>query len=412
MVYIAIALLFVFSLGVSFVIKNILLQKNNWKNKFNDLNSNLESFKQQLAYSYEKNLKRINDNFQQENVHFLAQALTGESALLLKNEMESIVTNSYSDMSQELLGNISDETGNASLNLNLNLSEKLWDSIQQFKTINEQSPYILPSNCKIAYTKGCRTVVIVEQFPQIRTIALTSDLVSPKCRKESVSTTTDNYRFSLAFPYVYFLIVFDHEKYTSHELYFKNNMLTSVNEHLHLAPIPNVFRDRSKYSSVDRMCMGTGFKEQVQKKSTVARQVDIIVSDFWIKTFNDHLGTGGFEKLDKRIKNWSTWQTNSKLDQFFILDVKWPKGRTIKGIVDSTLDKRPRESDLDAIDKTIKNIIDKDIGGIEKILKKEIESAKKNNKINIKKIKLHIDKKLELVLSDHAKKVFNNCIKN
>jgi hypothetical protein len=264
---------------------------------------------------------------------------------------------------------------------------------------------VWPDGFKVAYTKGTRTVVVVEQKPQVRTVSFTPDLLSSQnVLKEAHGSTENGYRFSLAFPFVYFVIVFDSGKYAYHEVYFRNKSLTSVREHIYLAPLPNVWNQQDKRQRA--MCMGNGFSKEVLEELTIARQCELVISEFWQRTFNNDLGGGGQERIDKRIRNYAEWQKHSEEDSLFILTVQWPQGKTIKGVIESAIENRQQKV-VDSVDNHIRSLL---VNGVAKVgtrVKAEINNAKAKLK------PLDLDKEakaiLEGMLVGHSRKVFDQC---
>jgi hypothetical protein len=201
-------------------------------------------------------------------------------------------------------------------------------------------------------------------------------LVKRSARAYSKGETEDGLRFTLAFPYVYFVVVFDGEYFSFVELYFRNKPLTSVREHMYRAPLPNVWQDRGINNSV---CMGKHdhFPSKANEDRTPARQAEAVVGTFWQRTFSGDLGTGGSEKLDKRIRNYAVWQQNTEEDPLFILGVNWENGRTAKGVVESILDKRRMDSPLDPVEDRVRKLLEQGTAKLTERVKAEIEAAKK-----------------------------------
>jgi len=303
---------------------------------------------------------------------------------------------------------LEDETSGLLAELNENLCDRVWDSIQQMKVQSDESPYILPPSAVIAYTKGIRTVVVVEQKPQVRTMGFTPDLVGQRSRGKAVSTSNQAYRFRLSFPYVYFFVAFDGKKFAYHEIYFRNKPLTSAREHVYNPPLPNIHKDKKNFRP---MCMGEGFRNDVKAESQVSRACEEVISEFWQRPFNEHLGNGILSSTDNRVSNYSKWQEATKEDPMFILTVKWGKGKTAKSIMDEMFKRRDMEHPADDIDKKIRTMLDKGVNGINKTLKSAIDSAKKNNTLRAGKLDPVVKEQLENVVVSHTKKVFEHCIK-
>lgn len=363
----------------------------------------------QVQLLFDKRVKEFNAKFEVDNAHLLSQALASTTGSALQAAVKAVVEQGANRISQEFIGNITDEADTVIRELNIELCEKIWDSFQGYKELSNESPYIFPDGTKIAYTKGNRTVVVVEQKPQIRSVTFDEELLTESEANHALRVTESGYRYTLSFPYVFFVIVFDKGKYTSHEMYFRNKPLTSVREHIYLAPLPNVFRKSESQSRA--VCMGDGFKNAVKEELTIARQCEMVVSDFWMRTFNADLGDGEPEKVDKRIKNYAVWQKNTQADPMFILSVNWTKGKTIKGVVESMLDGRNQNHKLDPVDQAIREQLEAGVRRLTDKIKAEIQIAKAKSVQG-----LEIDRRtgdiLEEVIKGHTKRVFEKCKNN
>lgn len=347
--------------------------------------------------------------FEIDNAHLLSQALVTQNARDLQTTIKNIIEQRYGRMSQELLGSLSDEAEGLARDLQIELSEKIWDAFQQYKECAKETPIVWAEGTKVAYTKGIRTVVVIEQKPQVRSVTFDSELVQTKAIADKAQGTSNNgYRFALAFPYVYFVVVFDRGKYSYHELYFRNKPLTSMREHIYLAPLPNVWRDKDK--KIKNMCMGDGFKKAVDGELTIARQCEIVVGDFWQRTFSKDLGNGEPEKVDKRIKNYGVWQDNSAEDPLFVLTVQWPKGKTMKGVLETALDGREQKDALDPVDNEIKVLLTTGCGNLSNKVKEAIRTAKGHTLSSVQ-LDQEARTKLEELITSHTRKVFEQCAK-
>lgn len=347
--------------------------------------------------------------FEADNARLVSQALLGKTAEELRQKINAAISQRVGRTTQEIVGNLCDESEAMVRDIQFDLMERIWDAFQQFKEASDQSPLVMPDGIKIAYTKGHRTVLVVEQKPQTRTVAFTPKLLTRKVAEQAKDRSENGYRYTLAFPYVYFVLVFDKGHYKHHELYFRNKSLTSPREHIYLAPLPNVWSDGDKNKT---MCMGNDFNKAVAKESTIARQCELAISDFWQRPFSDDLGEGDYGKIDKRIRNFAEWQKNTEKDPLFILQVNWLKGKTIKGVIEALLDNRTQSHELDPVDKTIRYLLENGVAKLTDRVNGEINSVKEKHLL-----KPHDysaldagDMVQELVLG-HTKKVFESCEK-
>ena len=363
-----------------------------------------QEFEEKSEKIVQDRIRLLGQKFTKDNAHLIAQALCGPKTKELKDKMNELMEKQFGRMTQEFVGQLTDDSDSVKEELLGMIGDRIWDRLQQIKENFKDSPYILPKDCKLAYTKGNRTIVVIEQQPQVRSVQFTSALVSSKDASEAQGHSANGYRFTLSFPYITFFIVFDKGKYAYHEIYFRNKPLLSTREHVYLAPIPNVFRDRGP--DFKPMCMGVDFS--IDKGDTLARQCEYAVSMFWQSTFNDHLGDGGGKNIDKRIKNWRTWQANTKENPLFILNIQWKNGRTAKGVIESIFKMRDHKHELDGMDQDIKTQIDTGVGKISESVKEAVKAAK-SHKLKKKDVDEFMRDSIEALLVGHADEVFQRC---
>jgi len=384
------------------VYKNVELQE--------EYNQRLPSLKREYQQIYEtqyrQRVEALRQRMQQDNAHLLSQAICSTAAKSLQASMQETIDKQYKRTTQGFIGDVCDEAEGVVRDLQFGLGEAIWDAFQQYKEKASESPQIIPDNARILYTKGNRTVIIIEQKPQVRTVGFASGLVQTQERPKAKNVTQNAYWFSLSFPYVYFVLVFDSEKYQYVEVYFKNSKISSVKEKLCLAPLPNIHRDKKGWRP---MCMGDGFTESVRRAGTVPQQIDKFVATFWQRAFNSHLGNGGYRKIDDRIKKLHVWQEHSQADPLFVLTVPWEETVTVKGLVEEKLDQRKQNHELDPCEKHVRQLLDKGIDKLTTNVKGAIEAARNANAVP------NLDQKtkaaLEVVLADHVNKVFEHCAK-
>jgi hypothetical protein len=407
-----------FSLSAALV---FFTQRNRARKKVEELSEAKETADIELVRVKTKIKKRIQSEvgaqiaelqtkFDQDNTHLLSQAYVGETMTQLSKSIRDSVEKKFNRTSQEFVGVLTDEAEGMIRELHIELCEKIWDAFQAFKTMSKETPCVLPEGCKLAYTKNQRSVIVIEQKPQVRTVSFTAKLVKlKKVASEAKCKKNGGYRYNLAFPYVYFVVVFDHGRYAYHETYFRNKPLTSVREHIYLAPIPNVYRDVG--DNHKPMCMGEDFDESVVQENTVARQCDAVIADFWQSVFSADLGDGEPEEIDARIADYAAWQENTETDPLFILTVPWTQGKTMKGTVECILDQRVhQQNSLDMVDNTIRLRLEQGVASLTKRINEEVQRAKASG-LSLYDLDQLAESLLEETVLGHSKRVFEQCIK-
>jgi hypothetical protein len=364
-----------------------------------------EAAERKYRFKYLEDVSAFKERVDTEHNHLISQAVCSQSAGELVGMIGDTVNKHCSRSTQEFLGNISDEAEGLTRDLQFALCDQIWDSFQQYKEKLKDTPYLIPQNVRLMYTKGKRTVLIVEQKPQVRTVGFSRSLVAEADLKHAVTKSRQGYWFALAFPYVYFIISFDDGRYSVIEPFFSNQPITSVRDQLHLAPLPNV-KERDSQST-RHLCMGNGTSDVLRDCKTITEQAEALISLFWSRVYSTHYGKGKFRKVDKRLGTIRRWQHNSQEDPLFILTVEWKNGKTVKGLVEERLEWRQQDHDMDGAETAVRELLDSGVKTLTNRIKEEIKSVQESQAPK------HLDSQardqLETVLTSHTKNVFAAC---
>ena len=393
-----------------FLFKQVIRLQDRNKNlayKIMDLERRIPDQERTYKIRLQNNVDKIKDQMRHDHTHLISQALSSNAAEAVLKSTNKAAERRISKVTQEFIANVGDEAEGLVRDLNFAISEDVWNSFQQFKEKAKDSPYIIPPNVRIYYTKGHRTLILIEQEPQVRLTGFTDSLATNN-KRAAVRTTHQGqvYWYNLAFPYVYFLLVFDQGKYNYAEVYFSNKQIESPKDELHLAPLPNIFRDKGKFYKP--ICMGKNVQAKVRSQKVISEQCHSFLDYFWKNTFNSHLGSGGYKKVDPRMKNLKTWQASSEEDPLFVLTVDWPKGYTIKGLMEKKFDEDNTKHQLNGCDEVIRQKLDQGVKVLTERIQREIEAAKGRNEIILPPQDKEI---LEELLNNHVEQVFANCSK-
>jgi len=368
--------------------------------------------RKEMLQPVQDRLAEIKVAFDQDNTHLLAQALVGYGTKKLQTCVKNTLDKHFNRMTQEFLGTISDETDQSVRELKVSLCKNIWDSFQSFKQRGTEKQTVLPEGTRFAYTKGNRSVIVIEQKPQIRTASFSEDLIDGDDAQRAIDQTVEGYRFALAFPYIYFVMVFDKERFSFQEVYFRNKSLKSMSDTFCLAPLPNTFYIGNGMIDHNGICMGDDeFNQEIKKHTTISEKCETVISNFWQRTFSGDLGQGDYKSVDSRIKNLATWQENSKKDSLFVLEIAWKNVKSVTEVLDAIFDQRPCKHRLDSLDDEVRSCLESGVGTITKkitdgIIKAKSKSAQSFRPNEAAKVVL------EDVLLGHAAKVFEHCQKS
>lgn len=188
---------------------------------------------------------------------------------------------------------------------------------------------MLPPNCRfIEKTKNGGFIVAIEEPPAMRTITVHKDFHTEKHELEEkdkwekygfkgYQCECKDHSFSLAFPYVIFLMVFDRSLYLQEGYVFlRNQQLMGMSDYLLKAPLNNI-------SSDQRICFG----EYANKgdKTSLSHAVQNVIMVFWSAIFNTDYtyNQQAYKKIGSVFGNMLSWSYYSDFNPMFIYDADW-----------------------------------------------------------------------------------------
>lgn len=218
------------------------------------------------------------------------------------------------------------------------------------KKLNSRvSVNMLPPNCRyIEVVKG-GFIVAIEEPPAMRTIKISrsfeDEMVHLKSTGnwerygyEGYDATYRTHSFSLAFPYVIFLMSFDINNYlTRGYVFLRNQQLVGMSDYLLKAPLTNIGSDQ-------RICWGSHVNSHPGRSLIEAVQHSIMV--YWSAEFNTDYtyNLQAYKKNSSEFGNYFIWQYYSKTNPMFIYDANWVRIDENFGQMISLL-KRAREKE-------------------------------------------------------------------
>jgi hypothetical protein len=204
---------------------------------------------------------------------------------------------------------------------------------------------ILPSGTKFYQKIGETEVVIVEQPPQVRTILVSEDR-----------------KFALAFPYIIYLIYLAEGGIPDYKsrMFYRNSPLETFNDKLFLSNLTHVNMNKRHEEGIGSICLYANF---VNSSEDLTTKVNRKLQGYWETKF-DYMNDGGgsyfdgfmkAKEVDPRIANLDAWQTASRLDPLFVLEIPWIDSEKTAGEIlkDMTQEARKYQGKSEA--KTIKN---------------------------------------------------------
>jgi len=189
---------------------------------------------------------------------------------------------------------------------------------------------VLPEGCRFVRHNSTYDVYVVEQPPQVRTIAWTYNVLSDwesvaargALRKFGLTEKDKTRRlFHLAFPYTVFAFVVGNEGVTDIRAYFRVDPLQTETDFLLKASLTNCYGDN--WGKPQSICMGND-APTAGRRNEGAKLVEGMIGHFWQSVFNDHIPTQ-YDSYRSRIPQLATifdWEYSSRIDP------NWPMRAT------------------------------------------------------------------------------------
>jgi hypothetical protein len=194
------------------------------------------------------------------------------------------------------------------------------DAARGWRVANRDA-FIFPRGCRFCFTKGDSTIFVIEQDPQVRSLAFQRGMLG-----DAYDVLRGTERVALSLPYVVFIFHFrtgvDASVYTG----WRNTKLRSLEDKLAKSLLPNNHDNMS-------VCMGNNFTPpqdttfgRTMGRDLMAEHIDSAISHYWQSQFNNDLATDWWckYKLDNRLADGKSWANNSESNPMFILEVRLP----------------------------------------------------------------------------------------
>lgn len=214
-------------------------------------------------------------------------------------------------------------------------------------------PILFPKNCRFCYMKGETTILVIEQDPQVRSLLFDKGIT-----RETYFSTSEQERFSLALPYVIFILLFQQKCFTNLYCAWRSAPLTNLSDRLCRPLLPNIHSNLS-------VCMGGDFSNE---GGAVCEQVENVLNHFWSSQFNNDLSDLWWQKhtFDSKLAPLTLWEEYTRLDPLFVLNVAFPWSQktlkqmlTIQDIEEMPDDTKLRHSLSESVDSCASELFQK-----------------------------------------------------
>lgn len=195
---------------------------------------------------------------------------------------------------------------------------------------------ILPENTKFCKIFGEHTIFVIEQKPTVRTLTF----------RRRASQLMSNGDFNLALPYIIFIPVFKGKSFVEMHIACRTSPLSKLDDMLYHTNLPNSGHlyysynndhDINKWpkngdvkNSELRICHGYDdfYRDSpfYVTASTYYSMCEQLINHFWSSQFTDELSVYYAHMVNKDPENFGTlkrWETATKNDPLFTLNVKW-----------------------------------------------------------------------------------------
>ncbi len=201
---------------------------------------------------------------------------------------------------------------------------------------------LLPIGTRWVVSRGPTLLLTVEQPPQVRRFAW---------RPRGDRKVRD---YSLAFPYILYLLLFSQGSFEEMRIYCRTAPLTSEENPLYFSNLWNVSATETPMAKCRACLQGRPSIEDL----SLAGQVQTTIEFFWRTGFDLQIEESCFQraaKRDGRIATFEAWEAASQRNPLFPLEVDWePLGTSLRGAAEGLLTWRgtppPIEDAADLVD--------------------------------------------------------------
>ena len=319
-------------------------------------------------------------------------------------------------VSQEIMGEIADEAQRFVMDQYIAINDNVWRSFQHYKRRVELEPFIMPHGTRLAYTKGNRTIIMIEQPPMVRSTLFTEKSAYGKhhgnAKEKGVFLYEDTYLFRLAYPYLYYIFQIvdesDQKSTANVSIYMAKKAISGPSDMLYKLPLPNVMQD-GVTNIYSYMCLNFDVMEESSKIKNLQEQIDYVINQFWNRPFNTD-GDGHRYRLigDPRLESLDTWEEASQDNPLFVCDVNWDNGFQLKGLLENILSREKNKNDMDGASLEIKRLLGKSSDELSESIAKKSEKCM--NRLSNISFDEDIEKLIKKELFAHNVSVLNKCI--
>jgi hypothetical protein len=188
----------------------------------------------------------------------------------------------------------------------------------------------LPLGTRFDFSDQNRTVLVVEESPQTRTVRFDQSFFN-QIEKNKANKET----YLLAFPYVVYVILYNKRNGDVRmSIFYRNSSLTRFDDELFEVNLPNI--------NGGSVCFGSASLQN----GSLLQVTQSAIAGFWQSNFNSDYPGGYREMKDRRpteFRSVADWEASSKANPLFVLSVDWRRLYTVKQFVSDCLYQEPED---------------------------------------------------------------------
>jgi hypothetical protein len=197
---------------------------------------------------------------------------------------------------------------------------------KRMSTMPTQTP-LLPVGSKAYFRRGNKEILVFEQPPTIRSVAIYND----------------EKRYQLAFPYVIYVFCLEDGYMPNYRssIFFRNAPMASMDDKLLVCCMTHAYVEDHR-DNIDKRIGAVCMQGNFSTSDPLEKKIVANLGYYWETYFNvesDHndffTGLMKMEKVDKSVSSVAAWQRRSEEDPLFALQVPWvDAGITVQQAVD------------------------------------------------------------------------------
>lgn len=282
------------------------------------------------------------------------------SEILVKEILDKVVADCMRRYQQKVNVGIQDSVSDLLVDFKEKMKTAIFEIAQSWTLSTKREKTLFPRDCRFLYTIGHSTIVVIEQMPGIRTLAMSEGILG------TASTTRGGIRrVGLSLPYTVFILHFINsemngsgfEDFEGMYSTWRQAPLEKFTDDLYVPLLPNLHDNL-------QVCLGLNDIPTISKEMNIVEQSKNVIDHYWNSSFNDDLSSFWWSKseVDRRLRTGNAWAQSSANDPLFILGVPLQKAKTLDELIALAINVHEKSTDFgdgDRLRNSLRTSIDK-----------------------------------------------------